>query len=364
MTRSAPTRPATPSGTLTRKIERQPRPARSPSVSAPPSTGAATALSPITGPKAANAFVISSSAKTSLIIPKPCGMSSAPNAPWTTRAAIRVPGVGAAAHSADAVVKPTIPTMNTRRRPKRSPSRPPVISSTAKASVYAAPSHCSVVALPPRSARMDGAATLTIVPSMRSMTSAISTIASTAQRRRKRSGSGGAADGVATAVADTGRRLLGRDHERCSRTLYVTNAVRVNRESAYTPAHERLRPRAPRSASPFPGGGARGRAAGAAGQGHRRGDDARGRGRARHGAGVALRVRRQPQGPARPDVRRGRGVDRPRPRAGPGALARAARGARLSDPRGHERPPRHRPRPPRQRPDGPGGGACRGPDAG
>jgi hypothetical protein len=135
ITRAAPISPAIPSGTLTRKIERQPRPKRLPSVSAPPMIGEATALSPMMGPKAANAFVISSSAKTSLIIPKPCGIRTAPNAPCSTRAAIRKLDEGAAAHSADAAVKPTMPIMNRRRRPSRSPRRAPVMSRTAKASV-------------------------------------------------------------------------------------------------------------------------------------------------------------------------------------------------------------------------------------
>jgi Tetracyclin repressor-like, C-terminal domain len=45
-------------------------------------------------------------------------------------------------------VKPTTPVRKKRRRPTRSPRRAPVISSTANASVYVAPSHCSVVALP------------------------------------------------------------------------------------------------------------------------------------------------------------------------------------------------------------------------
>ena len=97
--------------------------------------GAATAERPITGPKAANAFESWSSGKTSLIIPKPCGISSAPNPPCSARMAIRNSGEGAMAHSAEAVVKPMIPAMNRRLRPSRSPRRAPVISSTAKASV-------------------------------------------------------------------------------------------------------------------------------------------------------------------------------------------------------------------------------------
>ena len=103
---------AIPIGTLTRKIARQPRPNRSPSVSTPPRIGPAIAPMPITGPNIANAFANSSSSKTSLSIPKPCGISSAPNAPCATRAAISNSIAGAAAQSADDRVKPTTPTRN------------------------------------------------------------------------------------------------------------------------------------------------------------------------------------------------------------------------------------------------------------
>jgi hypothetical protein len=144
--------------------------------------GAATADSPITGPKSANAFVTSSSAKTSLIIPKPCGIRTAPNAPCSARVAINIAGETASADRADATVNPAIPIMNRRRRPMRSPSRAPVISRTANVSVYAATSHCMVASLPPMSPRIAGAATLTIVPSTRSMISAMRTMARTAQR--------------------------------------------------------------------------------------------------------------------------------------------------------------------------------------
>ena len=97
--------------------------------------GAATADSPMTGPNRAKAFVISSSAKTSLIIPKPCGIRTAPNAPCSARVAISICGETASAESSEAPVKPAIPIMKSRRRPIRSPRRAPVISSTAKVSV-------------------------------------------------------------------------------------------------------------------------------------------------------------------------------------------------------------------------------------
>ncbi|MEO9177139.1 MAG: hypothetical protein ABI317_16615, partial [Gaiellales bacterium] len=70
MKRSAPSNPSTPTGTLIRKIIRQP--AR---------IGPQIAAIPITGPNAPNAPPISSGGNTVLITPRPCGIRSAPNAP-------------------------------------------------------------------------------------------------------------------------------------------------------------------------------------------------------------------------------------------------------------------------------------------
>ncbi len=55
----------------------------------------------------------------------------APIAPWATRQAISMPGVCAAPHSADIRVNPVMPIRNSRLRPNVSPSRPPVISTSA-----------------------------------------------------------------------------------------------------------------------------------------------------------------------------------------------------------------------------------------
>ena len=52
--------------------------------------------------------------------------------------AISVSGVGASPQSADAAVKPARPSRNSRRRPKMSPSRPPVTSPTANVERVAA----------------------------------------------------------------------------------------------------------------------------------------------------------------------------------------------------------------------------------
>ena len=118
-----------------RKIIRQPVPSRSAETSQPARIGPAIAASPMTGPKAAKAPPISFGGKTVLIMPSPCGISSAPKPPCNTRVAISTSGDGASAHAIEASVKPVMPMMKTRRRPKTSPSRPPTIMKTAKASV-------------------------------------------------------------------------------------------------------------------------------------------------------------------------------------------------------------------------------------
>jgi hypothetical protein len=74
--------------------------------------------------------------------PKTCGTMTAPTAPCSARQAISACTDGAAAHATDASVNPAAPTSRTRLRPNMSPSRPPVSSMTAIASVYAAAIHC------------------------------------------------------------------------------------------------------------------------------------------------------------------------------------------------------------------------------
>lgn len=55
--------------------------------------------------------------------------------PWATRAAISMPMLPARLHQAEARVNPSTPARNTRLRPARSPSRPPVTSSRPKGRV-------------------------------------------------------------------------------------------------------------------------------------------------------------------------------------------------------------------------------------
>jgi hypothetical protein len=102
---------------LIRKTIRQPVPSRSPSTSAPPTIGPQTAARPMTGPNRLNAFGSSSGGKTALMIPKPCGIRIAANAPCSSREATSMPGEAAMPHRTLAATKPAEPIRNNRRRP-------------------------------------------------------------------------------------------------------------------------------------------------------------------------------------------------------------------------------------------------------
>ena len=60
-----------------------------------------------------------------------CGYIIAAIAPWSTRERSSMIALWARPQSADAITNPDIPMMNSRFLPKMSPSRPPVMSSTA-----------------------------------------------------------------------------------------------------------------------------------------------------------------------------------------------------------------------------------------
>ena len=63
------------------------------------------------------------------------GISSAPNTPCRVRSAITPATVPATPIPTEVAANPTAPTKNTVRRPNRSPSLPPKISSDASASM-------------------------------------------------------------------------------------------------------------------------------------------------------------------------------------------------------------------------------------
>jgi len=72
---------------------------------------------------------------TTWMMPRTCGNIRPEHMPCTTRATIRVTALGAAPHTAEAAVKPSMPHRNMRLRPYVSPSRPPVTSTHANASM-------------------------------------------------------------------------------------------------------------------------------------------------------------------------------------------------------------------------------------
>ena len=119
---------ASPIGTLSQKIHCQARV----SVIAPPNTGPATTARPVIAPNSPSAHARRSGGKAALSSASDSGAITAAPAPWTARAVISQPMFVASAHAADAATNSSRPAANSRRRPNRSPSAAPVISSTAK----------------------------------------------------------------------------------------------------------------------------------------------------------------------------------------------------------------------------------------
>jgi hypothetical protein len=116
-------------------MARQPVPNRSAPVRNPPTTGPPTAASSITGPNAPKAAPISLGGNICRMRPSPCGTTMAAKVPCAPREAISISAEPDAAHRAEQTVKPAVPMRNIRLRPAMSPSRAPVIMSTAKARV-------------------------------------------------------------------------------------------------------------------------------------------------------------------------------------------------------------------------------------
>ena len=85
----------------------------------------------------------------------------APPTPCRARAAISASMLGAMAAIAEPKVKIASPTRNMRLRPNRSPRAAPVMSSTAKVSVYALTVHSRPLSEAPRSCLITGSAVVT-----------------------------------------------------------------------------------------------------------------------------------------------------------------------------------------------------------
>ena len=128
---SVTTTAPTATGRLRKKIARQ----ETSSVSQPPSTGPSASAMADTPAHVPIALPRSSGGNALEMIERVPGIMNAAPMPWTARDATSQPSLGAKPIVADASANTTTPNRNIRRRPKMSPSRPPVTSSTANVSV-------------------------------------------------------------------------------------------------------------------------------------------------------------------------------------------------------------------------------------
>ena len=123
---------STPIGTLTKKTQRQSShsvsmpPASRPIAEPPTDTAAKTPNARLRSGPSLNVVVTSASA---------VGEAIAPPTPWSTRAASNCHDSWANPPSSEARMNRTMPVMSTRRRPRRSPARPPSSSRPPKVSV-------------------------------------------------------------------------------------------------------------------------------------------------------------------------------------------------------------------------------------
>ena len=102
--------------------------------SRPPRVGPAIVATPATAPQMPNAAPRRSGGNTVVRMASVCGSSSAAPTPCAARKATSQPTLGDRPQAAEASVNKITPTMNSLRCPNRSPSRPAVISSTARTS--------------------------------------------------------------------------------------------------------------------------------------------------------------------------------------------------------------------------------------
>ena len=100
-------------------------------MSSPPSSGPLTVPSPAVTPKPASALIRSRGREDDLDHGEHLGHHDRAESALGDPAADQHARAVAAPHSADMTVKPATPMRNSRFRPKMSPSRPPVISTSA-----------------------------------------------------------------------------------------------------------------------------------------------------------------------------------------------------------------------------------------
>jgi hypothetical protein len=122
--RKASSSATTPIGTFTRKIHRQPVSSPASARITPPATGPIAVEMPTVAPKKPNARPRSVPRNNCWISAEFCGAIAPADNPWASRAAISHPMLGAAPANALNSTNPASASMNSRRRPNASPSRP------------------------------------------------------------------------------------------------------------------------------------------------------------------------------------------------------------------------------------------------
>lgn len=127
----ASTSPAAPTGTASRKIQRQP----SASASSPPQTLPTAAASPATAPQTAKARCCSRPRYDALMSGSVVANMAAPPTPCAPRNAMSSRTPGASPQASEASVKSANPARKTLRRPSASPTAPQTMRSAASASV-------------------------------------------------------------------------------------------------------------------------------------------------------------------------------------------------------------------------------------
>ena len=120
-----------PIGTLSQKIQCQ----EMPLTIAPPTSGPRATARPLMAPQMPSATPRRAAGTAAESTVSVNGSTIAPPTPCSARATSSATIDGASAAPADAAVKIATPIASSRRRPKRSPSAAPVISSTANVSV-------------------------------------------------------------------------------------------------------------------------------------------------------------------------------------------------------------------------------------
>ncbi len=180
--RSVSASAASPTGTFTQKIERQP----TDSTSAPPSTGPSAMLRPTVAPHTPIACARSrGSVNTLRMIDIATGLSIEPPTACIIRKATSAPSDDATLHSSEPSVNSTSPSEKTRRLPSRSAVEPDSISRLASTSVYASTVHCRPDTDVCRSCPIDGSATFTIVTSSPTISRLMQQIARISRRRER-----------------------------------------------------------------------------------------------------------------------------------------------------------------------------------